>query len=147
MKACCRLFIATVLAAFVGPCLMAQQALFQRLNSEAFGVISPSARVRGTPGQMTLQQAGCRTLPAVETRRHIVDITVQEWAFFGFSMVEPGGQDFDIFDERYTLLSPEDSARVASSIAGYWAVTPQGFGIVADQNRCGTGPKALAPGG
>jgi len=101
------------------------------------------SRVRGTPGQMTVQQAGCRTLPAAETRRHIVDIAVQEWAFFGFSIVEPGGEDFDIFDERYSLLSPEDSARVASSIAGYWAVTPQGFEIVANQNRVWNGPEGI----
>ena len=92
---------------------------------------------------MTVQQAGCRTLPAAETRRHIVDIAVQEWAFFGFSIVEPGGEDFDIFDERYSLLSPEDSARVASSIAGYWAVTPQGFEIVANQNRVWNGPEGI----
>src|SRR5262245_13052264 len=147
MKACFQLFIATVLAEFLGTSVIAQRMPLQRLSSEAFGVISPSARIRGTPGRMTVQQTGCRTLPVAETRRHVVDIAVQEWAFFGFSIVEPGGQDFDIFDERYSLLSSEDSARVASSIAGYWAVTPQGFGIVADQNRCGTGPKALAPGG
>ena len=67
---------------------------------------------------MTVQRTGCESLPAGETRRRIVDTAVQEWAFFGFSTVEPGDEDFDIFDGRYSLLSPEDSVRVASSIAG-----------------------------
>src|SRR5437773_12367672 len=79
------------------------------------------SRVRGTPGQMTVQQAGCRTLPAAETRRHIVDIAVQEWAFFGFSIVEPGGEDFDIIDERHSLDSQQVAVRGAASIPGSWA--------------------------
>jgi len=135
MKARVQLITATVLAAFLGPCLVAEQTPSQRLKSEALEVISPSARVRGTPGEMTVQRTGCRTLPAAETRRRIVNIALQEWAFFGFSIVKPGDEDFDIFDARYSLLSPEDSARVASSIAGYWAATPQGSEIVAGQNR------------
>ena len=143
MKACLQLFIATVLAAVVGPRLVAEQTPFQRLNSEAFGVVSPSARVGGTPGRMTVQRTGCRTLPAEETRRRIVEIAIQEWAFFGFSIVEPGAEDIDISDWRYSLLSPEDSARVGSSIAGYWAVTPQGFEIVAGQNRVWNRPEGL----
>ena len=92
---------------------------------------------------MTVQRTGCESLPAGETRRRIVDTAVQEWAFFGFSTVEPGDEDFDIFDGRYSLLRPEDSVRVASSIAGYWAVTPQGFEIVAGQNRVWNGPEGI----
>jgi hypothetical protein len=41
MKALLQLFIAALLAAFLEPCLMAQQRPLERLNSEAFGVISP----------------------------------------------------------------------------------------------------------
>jgi len=141
MKALLQLFIAAFLAAFLEPCLIAQQRPLERLNSGAFGVISPTARVRGTAGQMTVQRNACPTLPAAETRRRIVDLAIQEWAFFGFSSVEPGGEDFDPLDSRYSLLSPEDSARVASSIAGYWAVTPQRFEIVASQNRVWKGPE------
>src|SRR5262245_51934705 len=150
MQARLQLFTATLLAVLLGPCLVAEQASSQRLNSEALDVISPSARVRGTPGQMTIQRTGCRTLPAAETRRRIVDIALQEWASFGFSIVKPGDEDFDIFDSRYSLLSPEDSARVAPSIAGYWAATPQGLEIVAGQNRVwngseGSGARWVAP--
>ena len=141
MSAPLQLFSAALLAAFLGPCLIAQQRPFERLNSAAFGVISPAARVRGTPGQMTVQRTGCPALPAAETRRRIVDLAIQEWAFFGFSIVEPGGEDFEPLDSRYSLLSPEDPARVASSIAGYWAVTPQGFEMVAGQNRVWNGPE------
>lgn len=133
--------MAALLAGFLGQCLIAQERPFERLNSEAPGVISPAARVRGTPGQMTVQRTGCPTLPAEETRRRIVDLAIQEWAFFGFSIVESGGEDFDPLDSRYSLLSPEDAARAASSIAGYWAVTPEGFGIVAGQNRMWNGPE------
>ena len=140
MKRPIQLFV-VVLAALVEPCVFAQQTPFQRLNSAVFDVSPPSVRIRGTPGQMTVQGTACRTLPTAETRRRIVDVAIQEWAFFGFTMVEPDEDEFDLpgFDWRSSRLSPDESARVASSIAGYWAVTPRAGGMVASQNRVWAG--------
>jgi hypothetical protein len=94
---------------------------------------------------MTVQRSACRILPTAEVRRHIVNVAVQEWAFFGFSMVEPDEDEFDLqsSDWRSFRLSPEESLRVASSIAGYWAVTPAGSGIVTSQNRLWNGPEGI----
>ena len=45
---------------------------------------------------------------------------------------------------RRFRLPPEEAARVASSIAGYWAVTPEGSWIVARQNEEWLGPDGMA---
>jgi hypothetical protein len=134
-----------IAAALWVPVLNAQNAPLERLSPEVFDVTPPASRVVGTPGRMTVQQTPCRTLPTGETRRRIVDVTVQEWAFFGFPIVEPDADEFDSNDteRRFSLLSPADSARAASSIAGYWAVTPEGAGIVAGQNRAWNGPEGI----
>ena len=130
--------------ALITPNTFAQTTPFQRLATEIFDVVPPSARVQGTPGQMTVKRSACRSLPTAETRRRIVDVAVQEWAFFGFMMVEPEADEFETpGDGRGPRLSPEASARVASSIAGYWAVTPGGPGIVSNQNRAWNGPGGI----
>jgi hypothetical protein len=123
----------------------AQQKPFSRLNSEILEVTPPPDRVRGVPGKMTVQRNPCRTLPTADTRRRIVDVAVQEWAFFGFSIVEPDVEEDDVSFEPFSspldfTLRTREAERVASTIAGYWAVTAEGSGIVASQNRSWNGP-------
>jgi hypothetical protein len=124
----------------------AQQPGFERLPADVFDVVPPSARVRGVPGAMAVQSRACQTLPTSDTRRRIVDVAVQEWAFFGFRLA--AANDTDDNDQpptvtrddgeprrgRRSRLSPAEAERVASSIAGYWAVTAEGSWIVARQN-------------
>ena len=153
-------------AALIGLCTAsgayAQQAGFDRLASDVFDVVPPSALVRGAPGRMSVQASACRTLPTEETRRRIVDVVVQEWGFFGFRVVDQtdvsarvtpgngggngGGSSPDARGgrRRRSRLSPEESERVAASIAGYWAVTPEGSWIVERQNDSWNGPRGTA---
>jgi hypothetical protein len=86
---------------------------------------------------MTVRPAVCRATSAADTRRRIVDIAVQEWGFFGFRVAAPDedeGNPAERGRRRRSRLPPDEAARVASSIAGYWAVTPEGTWIVARQN-------------
>jgi hypothetical protein len=98
---------------------------------------------------MQLRPRPCRTLPPADVRRRIVDIAVQEWGFFGFlirdevaAAQEPveasgGGIWQGPFVARFLFarLDPEEAARVATSVAGYWAVTPEATAMVARQNQ------------
>ena len=63
-------------------------ASFNRLSPVVLDVVPPSARVSGAPGEMTVWQESCRTFPAGEVRRRIVDVAIQEWGFFGFRIVD-----------------------------------------------------------
>ena len=145
---------------------VAQQAAVERLPANVLDVRPPSARVHGATGEMTIQPRPCRTLPSPEIRRRIVDIAVQEWGFFGFRVVDRTGVvtsaaaasetsgDGDVSADvpadvrgsgrRRFRLPPEEAARVASSIAGYWSVTPEGSWIVARQNDEWQGPDGTA---
>jgi hypothetical protein len=143
-------FILAALAVLGSARLFAQQTPFLRLNSKVLDVAPPTSRVRGTPGQMTVQRNACRTLATAETRRRIIDVAVQEWAFFGFTMVEPDADEDDFVFEPFpweqdfdAVRRTEEAARVAPSIAGYWAVTPEGAGIVSNQNRAWNGPDGI----
>ena len=137
----------------------AQRARFNRLPSEVFDVTPPSARVSGEPGQMKVQAQACRVLPVGDTRRRIVDVAVQEWGFFGFSIVDktnvqnrflpPGiipdavNPEFEmprLVDSYPRLGTFEDSGRVAASIGGYWAASPGGEPILNAQNKAWSGP-------
>ncbi len=147
------LILPIVLALLVAPGAYALQAPFPRLSPDVFDVVPPSALVRGAPGSMTVQRSGCRTLPTAETRRRIVDVAVQEWAFFGFSLIEPdvdeGDDDGGFRPDAFRRRDIQGAAHAASSIAGYWAVTPQGAGIISNQNRAwnggGIGERWVAP--
>ena len=113
---------------------------FERLPAHVLDVVPPTARVRGTPGTMAVTPSACRSLPAGDTRRRIVDIAVQEWGFFGFRLAaatdteeddgagsaaaRAGTGEPDPRRGRLPRLSPMEAARVASSIAGYWARLP-----------------------
>jgi hypothetical protein len=140
----------------------AQQTALQRLPADVFDVMPPSARVRGVPGEMAIQAAPCRVLPTGDTRRRIVDVAVQEWGFFGLSVMDQteitdaaargsvtpgiGGGPPDVRrgGRRRSRIAPGDAARVATSIAGYWAVTPEGSWIVGQQNDLWKGPDGAA---
>jgi hypothetical protein len=140
-------------------------ALFLSLTSPALAadvldVLPPYARVRGVPGSMSIQPRECRTLPAAEVRARIVSVALQQWDFFGsrisdYSEVEddaddrPRGQRLPAVasaeaGRRRSRLPPAEAARVAPSIAGYWAVTPEGTWIVARQNDRWNGEDGIA---
>jgi hypothetical protein len=112
---------------------------------------------------MTIRTTACPAHPDAHVRRRIVDIAVQEWAFFGFTVVDqtgprqrldrrapersaasgrgqqPGGAR-----RRIRWLNAEESARVAATIAGYWAATPEGGWILENQNKEWNGPDGVA---
>lgn len=142
----------------------AQSAAMERLSANVLDVTSPAARVRGTPGTMAVQQRPCRVLPTKSSRRRVVDVAVQEWAFFGFRVVDrtepPPPPVFDSGrgapgdapgvsraqsggGRRRSRIPPDEAARVAASIAGYWAVTPEGSWIVSRQNDEWTGADGI----
>ena len=130
------------------------------LAADVLDVLPPSARVRGVPGSMSIQPRECRTLPAAEVRARIVSVALQQWDFFGsrisdYSEVEdeaddpPSGQRLPAVasaeaGRRRSRLPSAESARVAPSIAGYWAVTPEGSWIVARQNDRWNGEDGIA---
>ena len=125
----------------------AQQAGFDRLPPDVLDAVAPSARVTGGPGTMKVGRTSCRTVPMSEIRRRIVDLAVQEWAFFGFIVVdqtleEPGADQSR--RRRWRRPGRAESARVADTIAGYWTVTPQGGWIIGAQNDRWRGPRGVA---
>src|SRR5690348_15825463 len=62
-----------------------------RLPSTAFDVIPPETRVKGERGAMTVEQPACRIGNTADLRRRIVNVAVQEWAFFGFHTMDASG--------------------------------------------------------
>ena len=125
----------------------AQQAAFDRLPPDLLDAVAPSARVTGGPGAMQIRRTTCRTAPPNEVRQRIVDLAAQEWAFFGFIVVDrtldgasgPGQPR----RRRWRRPGRAESARVADSIAGYWTVTPQGGWIIDAQNAAWRGPRGV----
>lgn len=116
----------------------AGQAPMDRLPLEVLDVVPPSARVDGAPGRMSVRRTGCAAAPAASVARRIVDIAVQEWAFFGFTVVDHTEvEDDDGWPGpgRRRGLAPEAARRVAASIAGYWTATPSGAWILGQQNQ------------
>ena len=122
----------------------AQQIHLDRLEPERLDVMPPAERVTGEPGRMRVVERACRMMPTDELRRRIVDIAVQEWGFFGFSVLdqtipeEPRPRRTGPRPPRSPLEQME-AARVADSIAGYWAVTDDGWWILDRQNDVWTG--------
>ena len=124
----------------------AQRAAFDRLPPDVLDAAPPSERVTGEPGAMKVRRTSCRSAPMNEMRRRIVDLAVQEWAFFGFIVVdqtleEPGaGQSRR---RRWRRPGRAESARVAASIAFYWTVRPQAGWILGAQNDRWRGPRGV----
>jgi hypothetical protein len=128
----------------------AQQPAVERASAGMLDAPA-SARVRGLPGAMVLQPRECRTLPPADVQRRIVALALQEWKFFGSRIAAPADAEDDDRDptaderrRRRSRLPPEEAARVAASIAGYWAVTPEGSWIVARQNDRWNGEDGVA---
>ena len=115
-----------------------------RLGNEVLDVVPPSARVRGTPGNITMRPSACRSAEMSDVRRRLVDVAAQEWGYFGFSVVDQtaaiSGRATSRSIRRPPRLRPTESLRVADSIAGYWSVTPDGGWILERQNRVWNGP-------
>ena len=134
---------------------------YRRLPSKSLEVTPPSERVRGSVGKMTMRDVACRAKPLAEARRRIVDVAAQEWGFFGFPIVDytnladersfdpspffefgaDGRIDFvrPGFRGRFPGLPQEEAMRLAPSVAGYWAATPQGSQMIARQNNAWDG--------
>lgn len=139
------------LAFTIGALLLAQAAHAQvaaRLPSEQLEVMAPSKRVAGPPGQMHITEGLCPVRPATGLRRRIVDVAIQEWGYFGFNVVDQTNyvdSDRPRGPRRRTpWLKPEESARVADTIAGYWAITSDGGWILNRQNAVWNGPDGVA---
>jgi hypothetical protein len=152
MGRCVRAAVTLVLAVAAGAVSasvgLAQQASFDRLPPALLDVTPPAGRVSGAPGRMAIRPTPCGSLPLEAVRRRIVDIAVQEWGFFGFIVVDQtntgaGGRAAPR-TRRRRRLGRAESARVADSIAGYWAVTPQGGWILNAQNARWNGPNGVA---
>ncbi|HEX6997206.1 MAG TPA: DUF2272 domain-containing protein [Gammaproteobacteria bacterium] len=153
--------LAGLAAAAAGPAQEAP-AFLQRLSLERLDAAPPASRVRGEPGAFTLTEVACRVEPPANVRRRIVDLVVQEWAFFGFAVRDetdpatwarrrPSTDSERLRAQRDRRLELEarlqdpasraealrqlaEAARVAPSIAGYWAATPDGGWIVERHN-------------
>lgn len=143
--------ILTVAVLFAGSEARAQQVHFERLDQQTLDVPAPSERIAGAAGAMRVVRSTCEMLPIAEVRRRIVNIAVQEWAFFGFAVADrsvpstrtrgqtvpfgpgevPNAQD----RRRFGRLSREEFARLAPSIAGFWSATPDGSWMLSRQNE------------
>ncbi|MDG2090899.1 MAG: DUF2272 domain-containing protein [Gammaproteobacteria bacterium] len=143
MKNYSRISISTLLFLLLSMQIQAQQlTTYERLPAEILPVNPPSSRVSGDPGQMQIVDRSCSSLPRSEVRRRMVDIAVQEWAYFGLSV-----EDMTSINEselsprdangrrRYYRPGFEEAARVANSIAGYWSAAPDSSWILAKQNQ------------
>jgi hypothetical protein len=97
--------------------------------------------VSGDPGRITVAETGCRPVAQDGLRKRIVDIAIQEWGYFGFSVVDETSAEFanrrrlSPEERRRRGVDPEEAARVAPSIAGYWSATTDGAWIIERQNR------------
>ncbi len=108
-----------------------------RLPTSALDITPPSLRVTGTPGTMRITDRSCRSLPLSDVRRRIVNAAAQEWAYFGFSIDEQTAiQTSDTVQRRRgPSMSSSDATRLADSIAGFWAATPDSDWILERQNQ------------
>jgi hypothetical protein len=148
-----------VTALVLGADLAAAQDALPRLPRTAFDVIYPSERVLGGRGSLTVWQTLCRNAPTSWARRRVVDVAVQEWAFFGMQTIDatrvedrilPAGLVPDAINPKLPAPRIERQfARVGTSesnddldttIAGYWSSTPDGAGVLAQQNAAWAAP-------
>jgi hypothetical protein len=137
---------------------VAQDAL-PRLPRAAFDVIAPSERITGTRGGLTVYQTLCRNGPTSWARRRVVDVAVQEWAFFGMQTIDatkvedrilPPGLVPDAINPQLPaprierqfarVGTPESNNDLDTTIAGYWSSTPDASRILTQQNNAWNAP-------
>lgn len=152
---CATVIIALAMIADVAA---AQDAL-PRLPRAAFDVITPSERVLGGRGSLSVYQTLCRNAPTSWARRRVVDVAVQEWAFFGMQTIDatriedrilPLGLVPDAINPKLSAPRIERQfARVGmaesnddldTTIAGYWSSTPDGARVLVQQNAAWSAP-------
>lgn len=113
-----------------------------------------AARVAGAPGEMRITRTGCQASATMtpDLRRRIVDVATREWAFFNYGVIDQtiGEVDEDEVPAEFRTrgrgrprIAPAEAGRVASTIAGYWAVTPEGGWILDRQNEAWTGQAGI----
>lgn len=91
-------------------------------------------------GNMVYLERSCRAIDNTDLRKRIINVAVQEWAFFGMSVLDltptrESNPDFQPQPWRRTLIAADEAARVADSIAGYWSSTPNSAWILERQNQ------------
>jgi hypothetical protein len=111
-----------------------------RLSRDILDVIPPSDRVQGPRGYMQVKEPRCRIGATADARRRIVDVAVQEWAFFGSHTVDVSNTSFNALPQGMSVaqqggesVAPVDPA-MDTTIAGYWSATPDGPSVLAKQN-------------
>lgn len=132
----------------------AEQEFLERPPAAALEGAVPSNRILGEPGAMRIASSSCPVQPLDTARRRIVDLAAQEWAYFGFSVTDRAqANDRDDDTDSRNSAAPilrlnawrrvardlsrmrgPEFARIAPSIAGYWAVTPDGAMMLERQN-------------
>jgi hypothetical protein len=153
-------FFAALAIATATTAVRGEGTFLDRLSPDLLDVTPPTARVTGTPGTLKARPRECRTMPLAAIRRRVVDLAVQEWGFFGFSIRDEeayaafaskqaitlagGGADGADLLRRsfFPRLSVAEATRVAPSVAGYWAVTPEATMMIARQNASWREPDA-----
>jgi hypothetical protein len=129
------------------------------LPRAAFDVIPPADRVTGTRGSLSVYQTQCRTGPTNWARRRVVDVAVQEWAFFGMQTIDatkvedrilPPGLVPDAINPQLPaprierqlarVGAPESNNDLDTTIAGYWSSTPDGSRVLTQQNNAWNAP-------
>ncbi len=157
---CGAIRLATLIVGFaaIANVAVAQDAL-PRLPRAAFDVITPSERVAGARGSLTAYQTLCRNGPTSWARRRVVDVAVQEWAFFGMQTIDatkvedrilPPGLVPDAINPQLPaprierqfarVGTPESNDDLDTTIAGYWSSTPDAPRILAQQNAAWNAP-------
>jgi len=150
--------IAALIVLFAATAAHAQTPL-PRLPRAVFDVIPPTDRVTGARGDLSVYQRLCRVGPTNWARRRIVDVAVQEWAFFGMQTIDaskiedrilPPGLVPDSINPKLTeprierafprLGLTEDAKELDATIAGYWSATPEGARVINGQNRAWNAP-------
>jgi hypothetical protein len=147
-----------IIPAVVSALMLFPAQAMPRLPRTVFDVIPPSDRVTGMRGSMHIYQPACRIGPTVQARRRVVDVAVQEWAFFGFQTIDAAHTESRVLPEGLVpdMVNPalpaprivrqmlnigtlEDETDVDSTIGGYWSATPDGQKILTEQNAAWTG--------
>ncbi|MDG1850951.1 MAG: DUF2272 domain-containing protein [Gammaproteobacteria bacterium] len=138
-----KITIIVFLLLFASSLSMAQSPVAgEILPRELLDVRPPSERVAGAPGEMRISDRSCRNYPASQVRQRIVDISIQEWAWFGSSVLDMTSQEELDANAgrsrrwwRTDWMSEEEARRVSDDIAGYWAAAPDSSWLLERQNQ------------